>query len=257
MAATTIPLVTLVLGVLGTGAALPRICARFRRGGGPESRREADALLFVLLNAATTIGLVAFAGTPIYGGEKLFMPFFPFWCFLAGYGADALARQWSERWDAENVRVFARASLAVLASSGLLLQLAFSGYALSQYNGLLGGLRGATAVGFERQYYDLAFRDLVAWLSAEAPPKLKVHFLPNNWEYVRTYKWYREAGELRSDIQVTQNESAADWIIITHERRFARYGEDLLRHRSKEILLEKRVDGVPIWSVLKVGGRER
>lgn len=257
MAASTIPLATSVLALTGAARALRRVVRRFGRGGGPESRREADALLFVLLNAGSTIGLVAFAGTPIYGGEKLFMPFFPFWCFLAGYGAYGLGTAVADRWPSSAVRRGARVALAGVASSGLMLQLHFGSYALSQYNGLVDGLRGATALGFERQYYDLAFRDLVAWLSAEAPPNLRVHFLPNNWEYVRTYKWYREAGELRADIQVTQHEAGAEWLIITHERRFARYAEDLLRHRTKPVLREKLVDGVPIWTVVQVRGRER
>lgn len=256
MAASTIPLATSVLALTGAAHALRRVRQRFARGGGPETRREADALLFVLLNAMSTIGLVAFAGTPIYGGEKLFMPFFPFWCFLAGYGAQGLVAMISDRWPGLGLRRGAQVAFAAVASSGLMLQLHFGGYALSQYNGLVDGLRGATALGFERQYYDLAFRDLVAWLSKEAPPNLRVHFLPNNWEYVRTYKWYRQAGELRSDIQVTQHEAGADWIVLTHERRFARYGEDLLRHRTKPVLLEKLVDGVPIWTVVEVRRRE-
>ena len=70
-------------------------------------------------------------------------------------------------------------------------------------------------------------RDLVAWLSSHAPPGTRIHFLPNNWEYVRTYRWYREAGELRADITVVDAEEQADWIVITHERRFARYAADL------------------------------
>ena len=145
------------------------------------------------------------------------------------------------------------ASLVGLAgASGLLLQLKFGAYALSEYNGLIGGLRGATAVGFERQYYDVAFRDLADWISEEAPRDLRLHFLPNNWEYVRTYKWYRRAGEFRSDVQIVKNEQQADWVVLTHERRFARYSDDLARYRTKKILKEKTLDGLPIWTVFRV-----
>jgi len=91
----------------------------------------------------------------------------------------------------------------------------------------------------------------VAYLSKEGPPNLKVHFLPNNWEYVRTYKWYAQAGELRRDVQVVSSESQADWVIITHERRFARYGDDLGRYRGKPIVHEHTVDGTPIWSIVR------
>jgi hypothetical protein len=135
--------------------------------------------------------------------------------------------------------------------SGLMFQLHFWGYGLSQYNAAVGGLRGATALGFERQYYDLAFRDLVDYLSKEAPPNLKLHFLPNNWEYVRTYNWYRRGKELRADIVVSKQEAAADWIVITHERRFSRYAKDLERYRNYEVIYEHRIDSTPIWTLLR------
>ena len=89
-------------------------------------------------------------------------------------------------------------------------------------------------------------------LNENAPKNLQVHFLPNNWEYVRTYKWYRRDGRLRPDIRVVRNEGQAHWIVLTHERRFSRYGSDLSRLRGKTVLAEKVVDGVPIWSVIRI-----
>jgi hypothetical protein len=254
MAASTVPLATSVLAVFGVWSARRVIAVRLRFFDGPDDdrRKEGDLLLFSALNAVTTISVVAFAGTPIYGGEKLFMPFFPFWCLLAGYGALSLFERIRLELPELGEKV-APLIPAALALSGALLVASFSpGYALSEYNGLTGGLRGATATGFERQYYDVAFRDLVAWLDANAPQNTRIHFLPNNWEYVRTYRWYHESGELRADIQVVNNESEANLVVITHERRFGRYGEDLTRYRTREILEERIIDGTPIWSVVKV-----
>jgi hypothetical protein len=250
MAGSTIPVVTTVFALAGLfyGYSQIRLRMKFREGPDDERRKEGDLLLFTALNVIATIGIVAFAGTPFYGGEKLFMPFFPFWCLLAGYGANVFYERIQALIKPTKIRA---ALVLLLCSSGLMFQIHYYGYGLSQYNGLVGGVRGATALGFERQYYDLAFRDLVALLSKEGQKDLKVHFLPNNWEYVRTYKWYRRAQELRQDIVVTKDEGAADWIIITHERRFARYAKDLQRYRSHEILYEKRIDGTPIWTVLK------
>lgn len=250
MAAITIPLATSALALVGLGLGRTAIWSRIARplAYADGYRREGDLLLSSALHAAVSIAVVCFSGGPKYGGAKLFMPFFPFWCLLAGYGALALYERLAEtkqRW-----LPVGAAALAVAA--GLSMQLRLGGYALSQYNALIGGLRGATAAGFERQYYDIAFRDLVAWLNEEGPKNLRVHFLPNNWEYVRTYKWYRRAGELRKDIQVTNAPGPAQWIVLTHERRFARYGNDLVNMRGKEVLWEKRVDGVPIFTVLKV-----
>ena len=248
----TVPSVTLVLAGIGFLAAWPaiRLRRRFLEGPDDDQRRAGDLWLFVLLNAAVTIGVVAFAGTPIYGGEKLFMPLFPFLCLLAGLGADVLYTSIVEAWEGRAKQV--ALAVATLASlSGVALMLRFWGYPLSEFNGIANGLRGATAYGFERQYYDLAYRDLVAWLNTEAGPRVKVHFLPNNWEYVRTFRWYQRAGEVRPEVEVVGSEQEAELIVLTHERRFARYGDDLSRVRGYQVLKEKLVDGVPVWSVLR------
>lgn len=253
----TVPSVTLVLAGIGFLAAWPaiRLRRRFLEGPDDDHRRAGDLWLFVLLNAAVTIGVVAFAGTPIYGGEKLFMPLFPFLCLLAGLGADVLYTaivnlSWPSATEARGK--WLALGVATLASlSGVALMLRFWGYPLSEFNGIANGLRGATAYGFERQYYDLAYRDLVAWLNTEAGPRVKVHFLPNNWEYVRTFRWYQRAGEVRPEVEVVGSEQEAELIVLTHERRFARYGDDLARARGYQVLKEKLVDGVPVWSVLR------
>lgn len=251
MAAITIPLATSGLALLGLWLGRTAIWSRLRR---PQTysesyKREGDLVLYSILQAVVAIALVCFSGGPKYGGAKLFMPMYPFLCLLAGYGAlrlyEVAIKERLPRW----VPLVATGT-AIAAS--LSLQLRFAGYALSEYNGAVGGLRGATATGFERQYYDIAFRDLVAWLNDNAPKNAKVHFLPNNWEYVRTYKWYRRAGELRDDIKVTRTPGSAELMVVTHERRFARYGNDLINMRDKEVLMESIQDGVPIYSVLKL-----
>ena len=255
MAATTIPVAVSILAIVGAVFAGPLIARRLRDRSRvsstalePAGRREGDLLLTVVLHAVVTIGVVAASGGPKYGGAKLFMPFFPFWCLLAGYGVLRLFEATTQR--------FARGAVAVAAAGALVAQAAvlvnFGGYALSQYNALAGGLRGATALGFERQYYDIAFRDLVGWLNTNAPKRARIHFLPNNKEYVRTYRWYRRAGALRSDIRVVDRPERADLLVLNHERRFARYGDDLARYRTRPLMFERVIDGVPIYSVFEL-----
>lgn len=246
MAASTTPLAVTLLAFTGIALGFIYIRARLRFTEGPDDdqRREGDLLITLIVHALIGLCIVAFSGGPKYGGEKLFTPFFPFWCLLAGYGALRL-------YEHVRLKAVAIAAISAAAISSFALQVRFGEYALSEYNALFGGLRGATAVGFERQYYDIAFRDLVTWLNTNAPQNARVHFLPNNWEYVRTYGWYKKGNDLRADLQVVSNEAQADLLILTHERRFVRYGDDLQRWRMKPVLQEKIVDGTPIWSILK------
>lgn len=244
MAAITAPLALWVLAGVGSGLGL------FRRGGAEEGQGERALVGWALLNAAATIATVAFSGGAKYGGAKLFLPFFPFLALLAGYGGHRLVEALREVGDLRWRRGgWGALALAPLAGFGLMLQTWQA--PLSSYNAAIGGLRGATAAGFERQYYDLAFHDVVRFLNDEGPESLKVHFLPNNWEYVRTYKWYAKEGRLREGVKVVRSPNQAQWMIITHERRFARYGADLARHRGWRVLKERKVDGVPLWTVLE------
>lgn len=258
MAGITVPLAISVLAAVGlgfgSGSALYRIylghAAWGVEGEARVRSREGELILFCALNAFFTLATVAFSGGAKYAGAKLFMPFYPFWCLLAGYGALRLferARTLPYRWAPAVVAT----AVGVAGLSSLAHLVRFRAVPLSQYNAWMGGLRGATAEGFERQYYDLAFRDLVAFLSEKAPERARIHFLPNNWEYVRTFKWYRREGTLREDIQVVRAEAQANWVVLTHERRFRRYGEDLRRVRGWEVIEERRVDGVPLWTVLQ------
>lgn len=248
MAAITVPVAITALALVGIYASKGPILYRLKHPIAPDDddKRAGDLLLFTILNAVVSIAVVAFSGGAKYGGAKLFMPFFPFWCLLAGYGG-----LWLYERAEGKLRRVALAVLALALISTAAQTIRFGPYALSQYNAVVGGLRGATTTGFERQYYDIAFRDLVDWLNVHAPKNARVHFLPNNWEYVRTYKWYRAAGDLRKDIQVVNTERSAQLVIVTHERRFLRYGSDLMRYRTKEVLEEKVIDGVPIWTVVR------
>lgn len=241
----TVPAPVLFLGAVGVGFGAVAAVARVLRRGEPEdpARGEGDLLLFTLLHAAFTISVVAFSGAPKYGGVKLFLPFFPFLCLLAGYGALRLveAARAPLHWPMRAV-----APVAAVASLASLLR--YGEHGLSQYNALAGGLRGAAVMGMERQYYDVPFLEQIAWLTDNAPENAKVHYLPNHWEYERTFRWYHRAEDLRPDVRATRHERAADIVIVTHERRFRRYSDDLRRYRTRPILFTRKVDGVPLWT---------
>lgn len=244
----TVPAPVLFLAAAGAafGVGVVRDRVARRSVADDPGRREGDLVLFTLLHAVFTIGVVAFSGAPKYGGVKLFLPFFPFLCLLAGYGALRLGESVRGQGRALRGVVWSLGPAAALVSLAVLLR--FGEHGLSQYNAAAGGLRGATALGMERQYYDVPFREMIRWLNENAPENARIHYLPNHWEYERTFRWYHRAGELRSDVRATKSERAADIVILTHERRFRRYGNDLLRYRDRRVLFTKRLDGVPLWT---------
>ena len=254
MAVITIPVVVVVLGLLGGISAtvsLRRIVQGATADGVGHAARD-RVLALALLQAVFAVGVVAVSAVPRYGGEKLFMPFFPFWCVLAGQGVvvvvDAVAGLLPcvRRGAVVAVVVVAAALPGIVGTAHF-----FGGYALSYYGELTGGLRGAVSRGHERTYYDVADKELARWLDQNARG-LKVNFQPNHKEYVRTYRWLRKDGVIaKGSFTLVDRLEAADVVVLTHERRWSTYPALREQTRGFRLLHEKRVDGVPLYSVMR------
>ena len=216
---------------------------------GPHASQEQDSLrAFLLIQAFIAIGIVSFTGVPKYGGEKLFMPMFPLVAVLAVDGVAKVAaglRAWGVP-----AAVAPAGVLGVAAVHALWALVHVSPFNLSYYGEAVLGLRGAEAVGFENTYYDLADKQLVQWMNAQAPQGARVHFEPNHKEYVRTWNWLARDGYLRRDIQTT-DESRADYVVLTHERRWATYPALAQRYLSWPVVHQAEVDGVRLYTVYR------
>jgi len=251
----TTPVAVVVAGLYGSLeasiAGLRRILRRDERYDA--DRPEGDFALFLLLNAAATIGVVAFLAGPKYGGVKLFLPFFPFFCLLAGYGVLRLAERLPTVGVLSARRREVQWAVGGAAAAGLLaaasVQARFGQDGLSAYAGFAGGLRGATAAGMERQYYDVLSKAQLDWLNHHAPQHARIHFAPNHKEYARTFRWAHQEKSLRADVGATSRRARAHLIVLTHERRFPGYPTDLARLRDVEPLFTYERDGVPLWTV--------
>lgn len=268
----TTPLV--LLAAMAAGLINLRGIAAFVRRGRPDLRpvayltddektantlsEEGATALYVLLHLFVTIGVVAFLGAPKYGGVKLFLPFFPFAGALAGVGMaaaiEALLAWLTTRWPRLAAKQQALGALLAMMMilPALLANLQARPFGLSYFGAGVGGLRGATALGFERQYYDVADKGLAAWLSANAPQNAALFFAPNNKEFLKTYRWLRRDRYVRPDLRVVSRRAQATLLVLYHERRWATYpalAQDLV---DKQPLYQKKIDGVPLYSVYQL-----
>jgi 4-amino-4-deoxy-L-arabinose transferase-like glycosyltransferase len=205
--------------------------------------------LLALLQALVQLIAVSLPGVPAYGGVKLFLPAFPFIAILAGLGFSLLWREifalaLSERWRFS----LAAATFSVLLLPGLIGVVAYHGTWLSYYNELGGGLRGAAACGFERQYYDLGYPELPRTLNALLADGGSVAFLPNPKEYgPYMSRWQRDHRLLRSIRRAPPER--ADLLVLTHERRWQQYPDLQARFRNYRLVAQRRVADVPLYSI--------
>jgi len=253
MAAASLPLVTVVAATIGAVIAGRAVVTLV--GGSPPAGDVAAPrvriLALCLLQAVVAVAVVAVSNVPRYGGEKLFMPFFPFAAILGGVGVAALveALQRTARTTRPAVAVVVIALVAAPGVRGIVDT--FGGFALSYYGEVVGGLRGAVARGYERTYYDMADKRLARLLDEQAAG-LRVHMVPNHKEYVRTWRWLRKDGVLRRDGFIVEAQlERADIVVLSHERRWSTYPALRERLRGWTVLAEQRVDGVPLWTVYR------
>lgn len=186
MFAVTVPVGLHLLGVWGVLASLTT-----GEPDGVRSRSWSDPRLQLLL-AVLLFPLVLFAlpGMTVYDGERLFLVSFPLWAVCIGRGAASLwerAQLWLNRESQHHVptagsRLGGRLALAVV---GLLLLseshtlITLHPCQLSYYSWLVGGLRGADALGFEPTYWgDSITRSMHEEIVKRLPVGATVHVAP-------------------------------------------------------------------------------
>ena len=265
--------------VMAAVAVPPGILACFLLGSGRAlARREERALGgLLLLNALVPMLALATGLCMVYDNDRLFVPAMPFVAALAAIGLHTLAEGIrAVIAAAPRVRCGAHA-LAVAALAGLVfvppLVAAAQLYPhlLSYYCGLVGGVGGATRLGFETTYWCETYNATLEYLNRHAQAGDVVWVDP--WSH-NVMIYYQRVGRLRDDLRlagwgeipslfdpqiVTVNAGydEADWVVFQH--RQTAFGEQGRAHplvrwmqeRSPEF--ELRFDGVPLVSVYSPG----
>ncbi|GAB4302186.1 MAG: hypothetical protein Kow0090_17730 [Myxococcota bacterium] len=258
MAIVTTPLSIFLLFLAGAARQILRILKPSLRL--PKNEREEHSYemlksdFLILLNLFFTIAVVAFSGSPFYSGVKLFLPFFPFLALSAAVALSSICGGVVEilRIKRDCLRNSVTAFVvAVALALPAYKTLSIHPYQLSYYSELIGGLKGAVKYGFEIQYYDLFYKELVRFINRELPSGATIFFAPNNKEYVRQAPWYLKENFLRSDIRIVNREADADYFILTHEERWHSYRTLLKRWSGKKAIYELRVEDVALLSVYK------
>jgi hypothetical protein len=169
---------------------------------------------------------------PPHDGIRLFLPAFAFWCVLAGVGAQQV-------WTAASVVATRRRSLIVRTAvigalaAGAVNVARYYPQTLSHYNLLVGGVRGAAALGMEPTYWwDSLDRDVLTWLNTHTARGERVAFSSiANVSMIRGWGWLVPEQANRRDVfkwYVFQNRTSflADsdrWLMKTTPPAFVKY----------------------------------
>jgi hypothetical protein len=180
---------------------------------------------------ATLVIVRATPWAPPHDGVRLFLPAFAFFAALAGVGAGrALFRNSLLEPERIIAQGWAKVAIGLMLVAGTFDAVSYFPHGLSYYNRLIGGLRGAVALGMEPTYYwDSLDRQALEWLEehTDSAAGEKVYFAaypPRNLELLKRYgllaRLPSEPGTFRW--YVLQRRPSAlqpvDWWLIEHAK---------------------------------------
>lgn len=176
----------------------------------------------VLPLVAQTTGRVA-----VFDNDRLFMPSFPYLAALAGLGFDWVIHKVRKSAQRVGQLAWAVPFSLVIAGVAFLPQVLVAGslypHLLSYYSEAVGGLPGATRLGFETTYWCETYLQALPYLNAHAKPGAIIWVQRDSYLVLR---YYQLRGKLRRDLRLAWSDGAhpslrnsdADYVVLQYRQ---------------------------------------
>lgn len=277
MVAVTVPVSILALAIVGAGRAV--------RDAYTLENRDTPLLL---VNALVPLVVIALP-THAYDGVRLFMPAFPFVAALSGVGAVEALRRLRVHYPGSapsteadrdpSVRRYAPLAVALLlvTAPGGIAYATDGPYENTYFNGLVGGGDGALEAGFEIEYWQQSYLELVPFLNERAAEEGVVRvYVPVGGEPLEMYRdgdfanrsiaeldtpgWVdrRQAGILDDDVVFVVHPSEADYYaFVTAQGHRAWDDREWRLFRCGDPAYRYTVDGAPLVQIYRLNETNR
>ncbi|MFB3895080.1 MAG: ArnT family glycosyltransferase [bacterium] len=223
-----------------------------------------DFSILLLFNIFFFLVFFALPGTLAIDGVRYFLPIFPMLAIFAGIGFKEVRSQMSEvRNKISNLisQILNAIVLIVIFLLPLIAIGTYHPYQLSYYNEVVGGLRGATRLGFETTYWgDVIGQPELDWLNKNIPYEAKVKILPvypgKNAPiealsyYPDVILYYQNQGKLRSDIKFFSSPPYNYLCLVSRQGLFT--SSDWYLYQQGNPMYQTTLSGIPLFSVYKL-----
>ena len=186
----------------------------------------------VTLHWAFLLALRSMPHTPGHDGVRLFLPAFGVLAILAGLGSVWVVGRWG-RWG--------KAAVVAAIAEGVASVALMMPVPLSYFSPVVGGLRGATALGMEPTYFwDGLTGEAIDWLNAHTAPGRSVQFatFPTSWLYLK------QSGRLTAPLAPV-DPGRPEWLVIQNRPAAFRPFERELFERGRPAFVVSK-QGVPL-----------
>jgi hypothetical protein len=197
----------------------------------------------ILLNALYPIAFFSLPGIYRYDWVRFILASFPFVCLIAGRGI-AVFKTWLRpglRWAGMiGILLF---WLVTVYSSIIRIHPLESSY----YNEFVGGIAGASRLGFETEYWGNAYLGVLSWMNWNKQNMMCV------WPEWLPFSYYQAMGQIQAGVVFKAKGNACKQIVILMRQSF--FGRD--PYIAKIVATQKpiytvSVDGVPLVGVYDI-----
>jgi hypothetical protein len=190
---------------------------------GADVDRAPGAFLFFQIFGPMAV--LAWPGTPIFGGVKHFMPAMPYLAIVAGVGLRWLTRTAGELLPRPRLQRFAPAALAALVCLPAVVETRRSHPdGLAHYNFIAGGFAGGASLGMNRQFWGYSVLPMLGWIAQHRPASQRLYwhdvFGDALTMYQRDGRLPPNLGNLGVGEEVV---GGSDLGLLIHERHFVNY----------------------------------
>ncbi|MCX5902953.1 MAG: glycosyltransferase family 39 protein [Proteobacteria bacterium] len=184
MTAITVPVTTVFAFILG-------LLTLYR----DTANRRFNNLMFI--NCLFPLLITMLPNAPVHDGTRQFFYLFPFMAYFSGAGFHFLAERMMAAMKIKKVLI--PAALAIFTLYPAYQTMRIHPYELCYYNELVGGVRGAYALGMETTYwYDVVNGKFLKILNRDIPQGAAVSMWVGNQAY---FEFLQDKGKIRKDIK--------------------------------------------------------
>ncbi|MCX7919609.1 MAG: glycosyltransferase family 39 protein [bacterium] len=246
----------------------PRCLMSFLRGKNPNIKyivfQHHAFNTLLLFNIGFFLIFFALPGTLVIDGVRYFLPIFPMLAIFAGQGfAEIRSKMLASKTNIAKLTFqFINLIIVVIVFLLPLVSIAtYHPYQLSYFNELVGGLKGATKLGFETTYWgEVITQKEIDWLNRNLPFQAKVKILPvypaNHAPvaalsfYPDVVVYYQQRGIIRSDINFFADPPYDYFILISRQGLFTPF--DWRLYQEEQPTYRTELFGVQLLGIYKL-----
>lgn len=179
-----------------------------------------------------------------YDGVRLFLASFPFVCLIAARGIQQTVKIFKRKLQPIAIFIIGIGWIITIYTSLIEIHPWESSY----YNELVGGVRGASVLGFEAEFWGNAYMGVLPWMNANKKDMMCVY------PTTQPFYYYQAMGQIESGVVFNAGRGACKYmVVLMRQGMFDSFVAQMVK--SEKPIYQLLLKGVPLVGIYNIEGR--